>query len=136
MLSSFTRNATVLGLLSAVGPFATDMSLPTLPAIAADLHASTILAYGLPSSRRQEQFTNPKRPQRTRGAEAADSGWATRGGQARYLIATGETVFGSATLGHDASVKEKAPTAYELGPDCQAHRHSSWRRPSPSCPNF
>ena len=32
MLSSFTRNATVLGLL--VGPFATDMSLPTLPAIA------------------------------------------------------------------------------------------------------
>jgi hypothetical protein len=41
MLSSFTRNALVLGLLSAVGPFAIDMYLPALPAIAADLHAST-----------------------------------------------------------------------------------------------
>ena len=101
MLSSFTRSATVLGLLSAVAPFAIDMSLPALPAIAADLHASTILAYGLPSSRRQEQFTNPKRPQRTRVAEAADSGWATRGGHPLSPIATGETVFGSATLGHE-----------------------------------
>jgi MFS transporter, DHA1 family, multidrug resistance protein len=41
MLSSFTRNAIVLGLLSAVGPFAIDMYLPALPAISADLHAST-----------------------------------------------------------------------------------------------
>jgi MFS transporter, DHA1 family, multidrug resistance protein len=41
MTSSFTRNAVVLGLLSAVGPFAIDMYLPALPAIAADLHAST-----------------------------------------------------------------------------------------------
>jgi MFS transporter, DHA1 family, multidrug resistance protein len=31
----------VLGLLSAVGPFAIDMYLPALPAISADLHAST-----------------------------------------------------------------------------------------------
>jgi DHA1 family bicyclomycin/chloramphenicol resistance-like MFS transporter len=41
MSSSFTRNAVVLGLLSAVGPFAIDMYLPALPAIAADLHATT-----------------------------------------------------------------------------------------------
>jgi DHA1 family bicyclomycin/chloramphenicol resistance-like MFS transporter len=41
MASSFTRNAVVLGLLSAVGPFAIDMYLPALPAISADLHAST-----------------------------------------------------------------------------------------------
>ncbi|MEH2479302.1 DHA1 family bicyclomycin/chloramphenicol resistance-like MFS transporter [Nitrobacteraceae bacterium AZCC 2146] len=41
MTSSFTRNAVVLGLLSAVGPFAIDMYLPALPAIAADLHTST-----------------------------------------------------------------------------------------------
>jgi DHA1 family bicyclomycin/chloramphenicol resistance-like MFS transporter len=41
MASSFTRNAVVLGLLSAVGPFAIDMYLPALPAIAADLHATT-----------------------------------------------------------------------------------------------
>ncbi|MFX8708296.1 MFS transporter, partial [Acinetobacter baumannii] len=34
-------NAIVLGLLSAIGPFAIDMYLPALPAIAADLHAST-----------------------------------------------------------------------------------------------
>jgi len=40
MASSFTRNAVVLGLLSAVGPFAIDMYLPALPAIAADLHAT------------------------------------------------------------------------------------------------
>jgi DHA1 family bicyclomycin/chloramphenicol resistance-like MFS transporter len=41
MTSSFTRNAIVLGLLSAVGPFAIDMYLPALPSIAADLHATT-----------------------------------------------------------------------------------------------
>src|ERR1700761_2961777 len=41
LVSSFARNAVVLGLLSAVGPFAIDMYLPALPAIAADLHAST-----------------------------------------------------------------------------------------------
>ena len=40
-LSSFARNAIVLGLLSAVGPFAIDMYLPALPTIAADLQAST-----------------------------------------------------------------------------------------------
>src|SRR3569833_149126 len=38
---SFTRNAIVLGLLSAVGPFAIDMYLPALPSIAADLGATT-----------------------------------------------------------------------------------------------
>lgn len=41
MTTSFARNAIVLGLLSAIGPFAIDMYLPALPAIAADLHAST-----------------------------------------------------------------------------------------------
>jgi DHA1 family bicyclomycin/chloramphenicol resistance-like MFS transporter len=41
MTSSFTRNAIVLGLLSAVGPFAIDMYLPALPAITADLHTTT-----------------------------------------------------------------------------------------------
>src|ERR1700722_13819200 len=40
-LSSFARNAIVLGLLSAVGPFAIDMYLPALPTIAANLQAST-----------------------------------------------------------------------------------------------
>jgi DHA1 family bicyclomycin/chloramphenicol resistance-like MFS transporter len=40
-MSAFTRNAVVLGLLSAVGPFAIDMYLPALPAIALDLHATT-----------------------------------------------------------------------------------------------
>jgi len=38
---SFARNAIVLGLLSAIGPFAIDMYLPALPAIAGDLGAST-----------------------------------------------------------------------------------------------
>lgn len=38
---SFARMAIVLGLLSAVGPFAIDMYLPALPTIAADLQAST-----------------------------------------------------------------------------------------------
>jgi len=37
MSSSYARNAIVLGLLTAVGPFAIDMYLPALPAIAADL---------------------------------------------------------------------------------------------------
>jgi DHA1 family bicyclomycin/chloramphenicol resistance-like MFS transporter len=41
MSSSFARNAIVLGLLSAIGPFAIDMYLPALPTIAADLDAST-----------------------------------------------------------------------------------------------
>ena len=40
-MSSFLRNAIVLGLLAAVGPFAIDMYLPALPAIASDLGAST-----------------------------------------------------------------------------------------------
>jgi MFS transporter, DHA1 family, multidrug resistance protein len=41
MFSSFARKAIVLGLLSAVGPFAIDMYLPALPTIAGDLHATT-----------------------------------------------------------------------------------------------
>ncbi len=41
MQSSFLRNALVLGLMAAVGPFAIDMYLPSLPAISADLNAST-----------------------------------------------------------------------------------------------
>jgi DHA1 family bicyclomycin/chloramphenicol resistance-like MFS transporter len=41
MATRFFKNAVVLGLLSAVGPFAIDMYLPTLPTIARDLHAST-----------------------------------------------------------------------------------------------
>src|SRR6185503_11513943 len=41
MPSSFARNAIVLGLLSAIGPFAIDMYLPALPSISADLNAST-----------------------------------------------------------------------------------------------
>ncbi len=40
-MSSFARNAVVLGLLSAVGPFAIDMYLPALPAIAANLQTSS-----------------------------------------------------------------------------------------------
>ena len=46
MSSSFAKNAIVLGLLSAIGPFAIDMYLPALPAIAVDLHASTYLMVG------------------------------------------------------------------------------------------
>jgi DHA1 family bicyclomycin/chloramphenicol resistance-like MFS transporter len=46
MPSSFTRNAIVLGLLSAVGPFAIDMYLPTLPSISADLNASDAATQG------------------------------------------------------------------------------------------
>ena len=41
MTSSFAKNAIVLGLLAAVGPFAIDMYLPALPTIAADLGATT-----------------------------------------------------------------------------------------------
>src|SRR3954454_4566256 len=41
MTSNYLKNAVVLGLLSAVGPFAIDMYLPALPTIAADLGAST-----------------------------------------------------------------------------------------------
>ncbi|HEX7792557.1 MAG TPA: multidrug effflux MFS transporter [Afipia sp.] len=41
MSSGFARNAIVLGLLSAIGPFAIDMYLPALPSIATDLNAST-----------------------------------------------------------------------------------------------
>ena len=46
MKSSFARNAIVLGLLSASGPFAIDMYLPALPAIAADLDASSAAVQG------------------------------------------------------------------------------------------
>ncbi len=55
--SSFLRNAVVLGLLCAMGPFAIDMYLPAMPTIAADLGAtigatqltlmSFFLAFGL-----------------------------------------------------------------------------------------
>ena len=41
MQRSLARNAIVLGLLSAVGPFAIDMYLPALPSISAELNAST-----------------------------------------------------------------------------------------------
>ena len=41
MSSGYAKHAVVLGLLSAVGPFAIDMYLPALPTIAANLHAST-----------------------------------------------------------------------------------------------
>ncbi|MEJ0097497.1 MAG: multidrug effflux MFS transporter [Bauldia sp.] len=46
MKSSFARNAIVLGLLTAVGPFAIDMYLPALPAIAADFHVSAAATQG------------------------------------------------------------------------------------------
>ncbi|CAN5250645.1 multidrug effflux MFS transporter [soil metagenome] len=46
MTHKFARNAIVLGLLSAVGPFAIDMYLPALPAIARDLHASDAATQG------------------------------------------------------------------------------------------
>ncbi len=39
-MTPFTKNAIVLGLLSAIGPLAIDMYLPALPAIAADLGAT------------------------------------------------------------------------------------------------
>ncbi len=41
MTSSFFRTALVLGLLTAIGPFAIDMYLPALPAIGQSLHADT-----------------------------------------------------------------------------------------------
>src|SRR6185295_13525203 len=41
MLSRYAKNAIILGLLAAVGPFAIDMYLPALPTIAANLEAST-----------------------------------------------------------------------------------------------
>lgn len=41
MTVAFLRTAVVLGLLSAVGPFAIDMYLPALPSIGADLDAGT-----------------------------------------------------------------------------------------------
>jgi len=41
MNGSYAKNAIVLGLLAAVGPFAIDMYLPALPTIAVDLGAST-----------------------------------------------------------------------------------------------
>jgi DHA1 family bicyclomycin/chloramphenicol resistance-like MFS transporter len=44
MISTYTKNAIVLGLLSAVGPFAIDMYLPALPTIATDLHAPSSAA--------------------------------------------------------------------------------------------
>jgi len=40
MTSRFMRAALVLGLLSAIGPFAIDMYLPALPAIGKSLNAS------------------------------------------------------------------------------------------------
>jgi DHA1 family bicyclomycin/chloramphenicol resistance-like MFS transporter len=40
MKTSFARNAIVLGLITAVGPFAIDMYLPALPVVAADLGAT------------------------------------------------------------------------------------------------
>ena len=42
MQQKFLRTAIVLGLLSAIGPFAIDMYLPALPTIGADLQASTV----------------------------------------------------------------------------------------------
>lgn len=41
MRSDFFKTAAVLGLLTAIGPFAIDMYLPALPSIRAGLHAST-----------------------------------------------------------------------------------------------
>src|SRR5438874_1145713 len=40
-MSAFLKNAVILGLITAVGPFAIDMYLPALPTIANDLNAST-----------------------------------------------------------------------------------------------
>ena len=44
MISTYTRNAIVLGLLAAVGPFAIDMYIPALPSLAADLGTSIAAA--------------------------------------------------------------------------------------------
>lgn len=46
MTSSFLRAALILGLLSAIGPFAIDMYLPALPAIGQSLGASTSAVQG------------------------------------------------------------------------------------------
>ena len=46
MNRSLARNAIVLGLLSAVGPFAIDMYLPALPSIAAEFRASDAATQG------------------------------------------------------------------------------------------
>ena len=43
-MTPFTRNAIVLGLMSAIGPFAIDMYIPALPSIAADLQTTTAAA--------------------------------------------------------------------------------------------
>jgi DHA1 family bicyclomycin/chloramphenicol resistance-like MFS transporter len=40
-MSDYAKNAIILGLLAAIGPFAIDMYLPALPTIAGDLGAST-----------------------------------------------------------------------------------------------
>jgi DHA1 family bicyclomycin/chloramphenicol resistance-like MFS transporter len=40
-MSDYAKNAIILGLLAAIGPFAIDMYLPALPTIASDLGAST-----------------------------------------------------------------------------------------------
>ena len=44
MISTYTKNAIVLGLLTAVGPFAIDMYLPALPTIATDLNVPAAAA--------------------------------------------------------------------------------------------
>lgn len=44
MTASFFRIALILGLLSAIGPFAIDMYLPALPSIGQDLHADNNVA--------------------------------------------------------------------------------------------
>ena len=44
MLSRYAQNAIMLGLLTAIGPFAIDMYLPAMPAIAANLQTSTAAA--------------------------------------------------------------------------------------------
>ena len=44
MLSRYAQNAIVLGLLTAIGPFAIDMYLPAMPTIAASLQTSTAAA--------------------------------------------------------------------------------------------
>ena len=46
MTGSFWRTALVLGLLSAVGPFAIDMYLPAMPAIGSSLNASVVAVQG------------------------------------------------------------------------------------------
>ena len=40
-MSAYARNAIILGLLTAIGPFAIDMYLPAMPTIALALHTST-----------------------------------------------------------------------------------------------